>query len=82
VLAALSTGHQIGLGLSGLAFVLFALISAMVIPRVRPDFPGRNLGVYLAVTVAFFAGMIVAVSIFGKESKPAEKHQNAPVTTL
>ena len=82
MLAALSTGHQIGLGLSGLAFVLFALISAMVIPRVRPDFPGRNLGVYLAVTVAFFAGMIVAVSIFGKESKPPEKHQNAATPAL
>ena len=82
MLAALSTGHQIGLGLSGLAFVVFALISAMVIPRVRPDFPGRNLGVYLAVIVAFFAGMIVAVSIFGKESKPPEKHKNAQAQPL
>ena len=74
MLAALSTGHKLGLGLSGLAFVLFALISAMVIPRRRPDFPGIALGVYLAVAVAFFAGMIAAVSIFGKEKKTQRHH--------
>ena len=82
MLAALSTGHEVGLGLSGLAFVAFALISSMVIPRVRLDFPGRNLGVYLAIVVAFFVGMIAAVSIFGKESKPPEKHQNAATPAL
>ena len=62
-------------------FVLFALISAMVIPRRRPDFPGIALGVYLAVAVAFFAGMIAAVSIFGKEKK-TEKHRSALSRTL
>jgi len=82
VLAALSTGHEVGLGLSGLAFVLFALISSMLIPRAWPDFPSRRLGVYLAVVVAFFAGMIIAVSIFGKESKPPEKHKNAQARLL
>ena len=81
MLAALSTGHKLGLGLSGLAFVLFALISAMVIPRRRPDFPGTALGVYLAVAVAFFAGMIAAVSIFGKEKKTGH-HKSAQVRPL
>jgi len=81
VLAALSTGHKLGLGLSGLAFVLFALISAMAIPRRRPDFPGENLGVYLALVVAIFAGMIAAVSVFGKEKK-TEHHNSAQVRAL
>jgi len=81
VLAALSTGHKLGLGLSGLAFVLFALISAMAIPRRRPDFPGENLGVYLALVVAIFVGMIAAVSVFGKEKK-TEHHKSAQVRTL
>jgi len=81
VLAALSTGHKLGLGLSGLAFVLFALTSAMLIPRRRPDFPGENLGVYLALVVAVFVGMIAAVSTFGKEKK-TEKHHSAITRAL
>jgi hypothetical protein len=77
VLAALSTAHQIGLGLSGLAFVVFALTSAMLIPRRMPDFPGDKLGPFLAVCVVFFVGMLAAVYIFGKESSPPEKHHEA-----
>ncbi len=76
MLAGLSTGHEIGLGLSGLAFVVFALISAMLIPRRQPDFPGDRRNVFLAVTFAFFIGMLAAVIIFGRGSereKPKEK---------
>jgi uncharacterized cupredoxin-like copper-binding protein len=71
VLLALSTGHKIGLGLSGTAFILFALTSAVVIPRLRPDFPGRRLGVFVLVAVLFFIGMIAAVAVFGAEKKKA-----------
>ena len=77
MLAALSTGHKLGLGLSGLAFIAFALISAMVIPRTRPDFPGRRLGVYVLVTVLFFVGMMAAVFVFGKEKKEPREHESA-----
>jgi len=66
VLLALSTANKLGLGLSGLAFVLFALISAMVIPRSRPDFPGRNLGWFVFVSILFFVGMMTAVLVFGE----------------
>ncbi len=66
MLLALSTAHKLGLGLSGLAFVLFALISAMVIPRSRPDFPGRNLGWFVFVSILFFVGMMSAVLVFGE----------------
>ena len=72
MLAALSTGNEIGLGLSGLAFVAFALTSAMLIPRRWPDFPDQQLGVYLAIVVCFFVGMLAAVVIFGK-SKPEHR---------
>jgi hypothetical protein len=77
VLAALSTGHKIGLGLSALAFIAYALISAMVIPRTHPDFPGRRLGVYVVVTVLFFIGMMAAVFVFGKEEPEPEQHESA-----
>jgi NADH:ubiquinone oxidoreductase subunit 3 (subunit A) len=60
------TAHELGLGLSGLAFVLFALVSAMLIPRSRPDFPGRNLGWFVFVSILFFLGMMAAVLVFGE----------------
>jgi hypothetical protein len=82
VLAALSTGHQIGLGLSGLAFVIFSLVSAMVIPRRNPGFPGDKLGTFLAVCFVAFVGMLAAVFIFGKESSPPEKHHEAIARAL
>jgi len=77
VLAALSTGHKLGLGLSGLAFIAFALISAMVVPRTNPNFPGRRLGIYVLVTLLFFVGMMSAVFVFGKEKKKPRQHESA-----
>lgn len=72
MLAALSTWHKIGLGLSGLGFVVFALATSMLWPRVNPDFPGRRKAVYVFICVLFFIGMMAAVIIFGKEKKEPE----------
>jgi MFS family permease len=66
VLLALSAANKLGLGLSGLAFVAFALISSMVIPRSRHDYPGRNLGWFVFVSIVFFVGMMCAVLLFGE----------------
>jgi NADH:ubiquinone oxidoreductase subunit 3 (subunit A) len=77
VLAALSTGHKLGLGLSGLAFIAFALVSAMWIPRTHPNFPGRRLGWFVFVSFLFFIGMMAAVFVFGKEKKAPEHHRSA-----
>jgi hypothetical protein len=82
VLAALSTGHKLGLGLSGVAFIAFALISAMLVPRKRPDFPGRRLGWFVFVALVFFAWMIAAVFVFGKEKKAPEHHSALPAKVL
>ena len=82
MLAALSTGHQIGLGLSGLAFVVFALTTAMLVTRLKPDFPGDKLGLYLTVCVLFFIAMMTAVVIFVRDSKPPEKHHEAIARAL
>jgi plastocyanin len=73
LLAALSTGHKIGLGLVGAALVGFALVSAFLIPAFRPDFPSRRgLPAFLTVSVALFVGMMFAVFFFGRE--PSEGH--------
>jgi mono/diheme cytochrome c family protein len=71
VVADLSTGHKIGLGVVGLAFIVFALISSFVLPRRFPDFPGKYLGRYITVSVLFFLAMLSAVLIFGREKSEA-----------
>lgn len=78
LLASLSTGHKLGLGIVGACFVAFALTSAFLAPRRRPDFPGKNgLGVFVIVCFAFFAAMISAVEIFGAEGE-AKANAEAP----
>ena len=85
LIAALSTGHKVGLGLVGLAFVVFALISAFLLPALRPDYPGkRGLPVFLTFSATLFVGMMFAVFFFGREtseSHAAEGSKAASTTT-
>jgi len=70
LLAGLTTGHKIGLGVVGLVFIAFALTSSFVVPRKRPDFPGKNgLSVFVIACLVLFAAMLSAVLIFGAESE-------------
>ena len=74
MLLALTTGHKIGLLTVGIIFVLFALTSAMLIPRLRPGFPGRGLPFFVLATIGMFAAMMSAVIVFGRESEEAGAH--------
>ena len=76
----LSTSHEIGIAVVGGCFVLFALVSAVLIPRYRPNFPGRRLPLFVAITILFFVGMMTAVLVLGRESKEA-KAEPQPTTT-
>jgi hypothetical protein len=82
MLAALSTAHKLGLGLSGLAFVIFALVTSMLLPRRNPDFPGRHKTLYIVVCFLFFVGMMTAVLVFGKEAPKPEHSEAAPTAAL
>jgi len=83
LLLSVSTGNKLGLGLIGLAVVVFALVASMVIPRRHPDFPGRHLGGFLTLCVCFFAAMLFAVFFFGKETHAGiEALGEAPTTTV
>jgi uncharacterized cupredoxin-like copper-binding protein len=66
---ALSTGHEVGLGVTALVFIVFALASSFVFPRFRPDYPGRGMLAFIVVAFVFFFGMLTAVEVFGAESK-------------
>jgi mono/diheme cytochrome c family protein len=67
VLLALSTGHAVALALVAGAFIAFALLSALVIPRRWPQFPGKHLGWFIAATLVFFVAMLSAVELFAAE---------------
>jgi uncharacterized cupredoxin-like copper-binding protein len=64
---ALSTGHEVGLGVTALVFILFALSSSFLFPRFRPDYPGKGLLAFIVVAFVFFFGMLTAVEVFGAE---------------
>jgi cytochrome c551/c552 len=78
VIAALSTGHKVGLLAVGAVFIVFALVSAFVLPRRNPDFPGDRMKLFVGATVALFVAMLAAVVIFGSE--PKEKREGETTT--
>jgi mono/diheme cytochrome c family protein len=80
VVAALSTGHKIGLATVGALFVAFALVSSLVLPRRNPDFPGKHLGLFVVVCLLFFVAMVSAVIVFGREPKEASAETSATTT--
>jgi uncharacterized cupredoxin-like copper-binding protein len=65
----LSTGHEVGLAVSGAAFIAFALFSSLLFPRFRPQYPGGGLSAFIVVCFVFFFGMLTAVEVFGAEKK-------------
>jgi mono/diheme cytochrome c family protein len=81
VVAGLSTGQKIGIASVGAAFIAFALISSFVMPKRNPNFPGRHMGWYIVVCVAFFIAMISAVVVFGREKEEATAAETPPAQT-
>jgi mono/diheme cytochrome c family protein len=79
VLLGLSTGNAVGLALIAGAFVVFALLSALVIPRRWPRYPGRGLGWFIAGTLVLFVATLGAVEVFAKEEP--EEHAAGETTT-
>jgi uncharacterized cupredoxin-like copper-binding protein len=66
---ALSTEHEVGLGVTALVFILFALASSFLFPRFRPEYPGKGLLAFIVIAFVFFFGMLTAVEVFGAEEE-------------
>lgn len=84
MLVALTSDQELGLGLAGAIFIAFSLISALLIPRYRPDFPGRKgLGLFIVLTLLMMVGMLGAVVVFGaeNESEAAGEHETSAATS-
>lgn len=78
VIAALST-NEIWLSVVAAVFIAFALVSAFVLPRRDPDFPGNRMGAFIGACFLLFAAMLAAVVVFGSE--PAKKGEGRGDTT-
>jgi uncharacterized cupredoxin-like copper-binding protein len=78
---ALSTGHEVGLGVTALVFILFALASSFLFPRFRSDYPGKGLLAFIVIAFVFFFGMLTAVEVFGAEDKHHAEGAAAETTT-
>jgi mono/diheme cytochrome c family protein len=75
------TRNEIILGVFALVLVVFSLVVSLVIPRRDPGFPGRNLRLFVVVTVLLVAGMLAAVEVFGAEHRETEEGRTEEATT-
>jgi len=74
------TGYETGLLVVALAFIVFALVAALVIPRSRPGFPGSRLGLFLAICGIFFVAQMTAVLVLaeiGEGDEPVQEETAA-----
>ena len=82
MLLGLTTAQKLGLAGVAFVFVGFSLLVSMVIPRYRPDFPGRrHLRLFIAVTIVLFVAMLAAVEVLAKESEEEPNEEAAAPTT-
>jgi cytochrome c6 len=70
------TGYETALLVVAIAFILFALVAALLIPRSRPGFPGNRLGLFIAICGVFFVAQMTAVLLLaevGEADEPAHE---------
>jgi len=72
------TGYETALLVVALAFIVFALVAALVIPRSRPGFPGNRLGLFLAICGAFFVAQMTAVLVLAEVGEADEPVHEEP----
>jgi len=72
LLLALSTAQKVGFGLAVAGFAGFSLVVSMLVPRYRPQFPGRGLRVFVVTCLLLFVGMMCTVIFVARESSEAE----------
>lgn len=69
MLAAVSTQNKLLLGGMAAIFIVFALVSALLIPRTRPEFPGPRRNAFIGATLVLFVAMLLAVELFAVEEE-------------
>ena len=70
MLQSLSTGHMIGLAVACIGFSVLAFTAAMIVPRFKPDFPGKNgMKLFILASMACTAATLLAVEFWAVEEK-------------
>jgi mono/diheme cytochrome c family protein len=69
VLVAITNEGKVWVAVLAGVFILFAILSAFVLPRRNPDFPGNRLGLFILVTIVLFLGTMSGIIFFAKEEE-------------
>ena len=79
---ALSVGQKLGLLAVAAVFIGFALASALLLPRARPDFPGRR-GVrwFAALSAVLMLAMLTSMGVLAREEEEAHAEGARPSET-
>jgi cytochrome c5 len=64
--------NEMILTVAAVALIGFSLIVSLLVPRWKPDFPGRRTGLFAVVAALFVFGMLGAVEVFGSEEHGGE----------
>ena len=86
MLLGLTNDQKLGLAGTAAVFIVFALVVALLIPRYRPDFPGRKgLSAFVVLTTVLMIAMLGAVEVFAVEehhgAEAAETQETEPAET-
>ena len=81
LLASLSAAQKAGIAGMAAVFIIFALVCSLVIPRFRPNFPGRHLWAYVVVVVCLFGAMMAVIVVVAKEQTEAQAAATTPTAT-
>jgi mono/diheme cytochrome c family protein len=81
LIATLSAAQKAGIAGMGAVFIIFALVSSFVIPRYRPNFPGRRVWPYVGLVACFFVAMMVVVVFVGREKSEAKAEATTTPTS-
>ncbi len=79
MLIAVTTTGKIALAVAAGLFIVFAIASSFYFPRRNPDYPGRRMGAFVAVTVLLFVLLLGAMVAFAGESE--EEHTAGETST-
>jgi mono/diheme cytochrome c family protein len=80
VILALSTAQKLGLAAVAGLFIIFALLSAFVLPSRNPNYPGKRLGAFIAVSALFVVAMLTTITVLARETEEAEGHEGTQAT--
>ncbi len=80
MLIAVTTTGKIVLAVAAGLFIVFAIVSSFWFPRRDPDYPGKRLGAFVALTLVLFVGLMGAMFFFAGESEESHAGGEAEST--